>query len=102
MPNIMNFFPSNYVKADDLTGGKRAVTIKEFFVEEIDGKEKPAIAFTDDSETRPLILNKTNASRICGLYGADTSDWSGKQLELYKDFVNMKGQTVPCVRVRMP
>ena len=102
MTDIMQFFASNYVKADDLTEGKRTVTIDAFFVEEIEGKEKPAISFAPDSNTQPLILNKTNASSISSLYGRNPDDWIGKQVELYRDIANLNGRTVPCVRVRMP
>ena len=98
--NIDDFFPSDYLTASDLKGQPRRVTIESVGAEQLDGKAKPLVRFTD--VPKGLILNKTNKKAIARLYGTETSDWHGKPLEIYPTRVEYKGEEVDAIRVRGP
>jgi hypothetical protein len=63
MATANDFFPSNYIRAGDLGGKARTVTIDrvESATFENDGRKqsKPVIHFKDNG-VKPLVCNKTN------------------------------------------
>ncbi len=103
MPNINDMFPSNYLKADDLSEGDLTLQIKEVKPEKMkdrDGEEesKPVLYFTE--QPKGLILNKTNAKAISELYGTDYTLWVGKKITLFWTEVDSFGEMKPAIRVR--
>lgn len=50
--------------------------------------------------TKPLVLNRTNSNLIAGIHGTKPSGWIGKQVVLFQDTDKLKGETVPCIRIR--
>ena len=54
----------------------------------------------DASKEKRLVLNKTNAKAIAGLYGWETNEWAGKRITLYATQCQAFGETVDCIRVR--
>ncbi len=46
-----------------------------------------------------LVLNKTNAKTIAGLYGDDTEGWIGKRITLVVREVEFEGSIVLAIRV---
>jgi hypothetical protein len=103
MAKASDFFPSNYLRAGDLTGKPRVVTIDrvETGTFENDGKKqtKPVIQFKDNG-VKGLVCNKTNFMLIAAIHGDDTDGWSGKRITLYPEMVSFKGQVTESVRVR--
>ena len=98
---ISDAFPSNYLKASDLQGRAVTVTIDRIAMEEIAGGEhKPVIYF--QGKDKGVVLNKTNANNISALYGDDTDQWSGKQVELFSAWVDFQGKSVEAIRMRRP
>jgi hypothetical protein len=67
-----------------------AVKINEKF-------DKPDIVL-DDGTT--LSLNVTSSGRLIRHYGSESDDWIGKEVELYVDEVDYKGQLQEAVLVR--
>jgi hypothetical protein len=104
MANIDDFYPSKFLRASDLKGKEITVTIDRVEAEDFeqDGvkRAKPVVHFRDKS-IKPLVCNKTNSSRIAMALGhKDTDAWAGKQVRLYPDMEEFKGQVHEVVRVR--
>jgi hypothetical protein len=104
MPSIDDFYPSKFLRASDLKGKEITVTIDRVATEEFeqDGakRAKPVIHFRDNG-VKPLVCNKTNSSRLAMAAGSkDYDTWAGKQVLLYPDMEEFKGQVHEVVRVR--
>lgn len=97
---ISQAFPSNYIKAADLQDRNVLVKMDRVDVEKIGEDEKPVLYFV--GKEKGLVLNKTNASNIAGIYGDDTNDWRDQELVLFPAMVDFQGKTVEAVRVRGP
>ncbi|HEC61932.1 MAG TPA: hypothetical protein ENI27_06715 [bacterium] len=100
MSDIMNAFPSDYLKEADLMGSPKTFTMVSVSVEKVGDDTKPVVHFQEDA--RGLVLNKTNANTISDVYGRETDDWTGKKIELYPHTTEFQGHMVPCIRVRKP
>src|SRR5262249_6526195 len=101
---IDDLFPSRFLKASDLMGQRRVLTISKVTSEEI-GREKtrkPVVYFQKCSKGLPL--NKTNGKKIAEVVGSKLiTDWPGKQIALYpKQDVEFAGQIGPAIRVDYP
>ena len=97
--NANDLNPSKYLKARDLAGGVRQVTIIDVRHEEV-GNPPETKAVMSFKECRPMIVNLTNQNMLISLLGEDTDDWIGKQIELVSMPVNFKGDIVPAIRVQ--
>ena len=101
--NIDQSFPSPYVKASDLNGKPRPLTIRTCVLEELgqgsDKEQKPVLYF--NGAQKGLVLNKTNANVIVDAYGKMTEDWEGKPVEVYPTQVEFKGKLVDGIRLRV-
>jgi hypothetical protein len=99
-------FPSKYLKATDLKGKPRIVTIERAPYEPLkglDGKENQKIVLYFENVAKSLPLNATNFDAVCNATGfLDTEDWPGQQIELYPAKTTMGGKTVDCIRIRRP
>lgn len=63
------------------------------------GEMKPVIYFR--GKDKGLVLNKTNANTIAGMYGPDTQGWQGRGITLFPTQVDFQGRQVAAIRVRM-
>jgi len=103
--NINTQFPSEYLKADgDIPDeGNLVVTMSHVEMKSIgqgaDASMKPVLYFHETE--KGLVLNKTNANTIQGLYGAETDDWNGKRIALFSTEVDFQGKQTLAIRVRM-
>jgi len=113
--DIRLMFPSLFLGAVDLHGKDKTLTIRGVINEELratDGstKKKPVMYFVEtqaaadragqpDKEKR-LVLNKTNAMVIAGLYGYEIDNWKGKKITLYPTPVTAFGKTADAIRIR--
>ena len=100
MTTISEAFPSNYLKAADLNNRTIKLKIDKVVFEEIGQNKdlKPVMYFVDTK--KGLVLNKTNAEQIGGVYGQHLEAWSGKEIELFSQMVPFQGQSVAAIRVR--
>ncbi len=101
MPNYRSWFPSKYICAEDLRGEVVPVTIERITQEEMpngDGELRPVLYFA--GAKKGMVLNKTNAKRIAQMHGEDTDAWIGKQILIYPSETDLRGETVPCIRVK--
>ena len=51
---------------------------------------------------KPLVMNRTNMDSLSAFLGRKPSEWIGKQIVLFQDVTQLKGKSVPCIRVRKP
>lgn len=109
-------YPSTYLGAADLNGQDRTLTIRTLNVEELkgtDGKSQkvPLLYFTELDEEgkkkglpadkiKRMVLNKTNARTIAGLYGNDIEGWRGKRVTLFSASVTAFGEMKDALRIR--
>lgn len=92
---------SDFLKADDIGANFWTVTINKVDMKEFDdGSRKLYVMFTDLD--KGLVLNKTNADTIGGLYGTNTDAWVGKPIMLFTMPVDYQGKKVNAIRVRAP
>ena len=100
---ISEAYPSKYLKAADLDGQDRTVTVRACVQEELgQGAEmetKPVLYF--DGGHKGLVLNKTNATAIVEDYGDDTEAWAGREIVLFIQKVTFQGKLMPAIRVRV-
>jgi hypothetical protein len=103
VPNINEAFPSKYLKASDLKGAGRTVTITHVEFEEVGReREKKAVVYFQGKD-KGLVLNKTNCNKIIQIAAsALTEEWAGVPVELYPTETEFGGETVECIRVRQP
>lgn len=103
---LTDMFPSNLLKAQDVTdaGGEMELTIFDVEIKEFDGdsgakESKPIIVFAEDNKR--MVLNKTNANRLAEMFGNDTDGWLKKKVILHVEQTDFQGKTVPSVRVKV-
>jgi hypothetical protein len=99
--NISDVFPSTFLKASDIPPGKSDVvlTIQGVEMEQLGDDRKPVVQFRETEKT--LVLNKTNAATISGLYGGETNAWNGKKISLFSTQVDFRGSPTMAIRVRL-
>ena len=51
---------------------------------------------------KPLVMNRTNMEELSTFLGRKPSDWIGKQFVAFQDETKLKGESVPCIRLRAP
>lgn len=102
--NYLAMYDSDWLRAVDLQGKPRIVTIRKVeggVVQNLTKKSrKPVVYFKE--YTKPLALNKSNGKSIASLYTGETTAWVGKQVVLYETETTMNGDVVPCIRIRPP
>jgi hypothetical protein len=102
MPTVSELFPARYSKADDFRSGPRAVTIDHVAVEPV-GPDKTAKAVVYFRENvKPVVCNKTNATRLGLKLGPNTEDWAGAKISLHREMVQFGSNFVAAIRVQVP
>ena len=87
------------LKADDLQGKARRLTIETYDTVEFDGAQKIVLNFS--GAKKGLVLNVTNANRLVANLGSDELDtWIGKDIIIYPTMTEYNGKQVPCIRVK--
>ena len=97
--NIDDFFPSKYLKSDDLNGKDVALTIRDVERKQFEEEIKPIVWF--EETTKGLVLNRTNFGSISKLHGRETDTWLGKRVALFGTEVDFRGTATMAVRVRL-
>lgn len=91
--NIDQMFPSKFIKAEDLQGQTVTLTVMTVTMEDVADKEfKPVMRFMN--RDKGMVLNKTNATLCAHIWGPDTDQWQGKQLNLSAAPVMFQGKQV--------
>ena len=99
--DVSEFLGGMYLKAVDISQ-PTPVTIRDASREVVGRGQrqetKVVVYFAEDK--RALVLNKTNLSVLVQLFGADTENWKGQQIELYRDSCFFEGRSTDCLRLR--
>lgn len=78
-------YPGRFIKAGDLAGRDRNLTIARVDLEELEGRKgkqgKGVIHFQETKKA--LVLNRTNGECIKAMFGRKLVDWVGKRITLY-------------------
>ena len=96
-------FPSDYVAAVELQGRDVTLTVKGISKEALqmkDGGNKSKLVMRFEKTAKKLVVNKTNADVIAGIYGTAAEKWVGKRVTLYPTRCLAFGEMVDCIRVR--
>ena len=100
--NMAQAFPSKFLSADDVGEAGVRVRIQTVKMEQVDRDpskpHKPVVYFL--GEDRGMVLNVTNNNTIMDMYGSDSDGWTGKEVTLFKAYVDFGGKTVPAIRVK--
>lgn len=99
--NILDAFPSKYLKAHELKGTEPVVTIARVELETMGRTRErcPVVYFT--GKTKGLKLNKTVATTIAAIAGSpDTDAWVGTTVRLYATSATFGEETYPVVRIK--
>lgn len=86
-------------------GSDLILTIKDTKTEKVvggDGKKQDCfVVYFAEKDSKPMILNRTNAKTIQKVYGTPyIEDWVGKKIQLYATSVNAFGTTTDALRIR--
>jgi hypothetical protein len=99
-------YPSKYFKAADFKDDwTLTVEIELARLEEIgsDGKKNEKLVCYFRRQKPGLVVGPTVFDQIADATGeGDSDDWKGHHVELYRDWTNFQGKSVPCIRVRKP
>ncbi len=102
---ITEAFPPRFMSKEDVTK-PRVLTIELVVMEEVeseDGRVEKPVCYFSEKDSKPLILNKTNAEVLRELYGDETEEWVGKQIEVYFDpSIRFGTRKTGGIRVRKP
>jgi hypothetical protein len=96
-------YPGRFLKAADFKGQKVTLTIKDAWLEELEGEDGNELKATVAFKERPkeLVLNRTNGEALKAMFGRKLPEWNGKRVTLFPSVVTergmLKGQ--PCIRV---
>lgn len=78
-------FPNRFLKAVEFKGKDVTLTIEKIEIETLEGdkgaKAKGIISFRETK--KQLVLNRTNAECLAGMFGRDTDNWLGKRVTLF-------------------
>ena len=103
MLDIQSFLGGNFFSQRDLAQPAQVLTIAKVEPKVV-GQGKQAetkICLTFAESPKPLVMNKTNLSRVAELYGEapqDVVSWRGRQLLVYRSMTTFSGQAMLCVR----
>lgn len=105
MPDYRTMFDAKWVKAWDLGGKARVVTIEKVEPGFIEDKQKgkkdrlPIVWFK--GAKKPLGFNKTNSKTVANMYGKNTEDWIGKSVTIYPTTCQVGADpNVDCIRIK--
>ena len=104
MPNVNQVYQSNYLRADQLKGQIRRLTIEGAAAEVLGtgDQARSKIILKLHTVGPRLVLNKTNANVLAGVFGPETANWVGRVIELRTERVMFSGQLVDSIRVGVP
>lgn len=91
-------YQSNSIRATDLKGLEHTVVIESVTKKEFDNGSKLILTFQGRKKT--LVCNRTNAKRIAFTHGTNTDLWIGREIILYPEVVDFKGEPTLAVRVK--
>ena len=103
MTNYNDVYPSKYLKAADLDGGRHEVVINVCKRDLVGHPPDDKLVITLDEFTKRFILNKINAKTIASIAGTDDyTAWAGTRVVLYPTRVEFSGELRDTIRIDNP
>ena len=96
--NINDAFASKYLKAADLQGRSVRVKIQDVVTEKVGDDLKFVLYFV--GKQKGMICNRTNGMTIGEVFGPETDNWRGGEIELFSMKVPFQGKLTDALRVR--
>jgi hypothetical protein len=87
-----SMYGSKYFSVPDLKGHRPRRTIGKVEVAELkekDGTTKRKRIIYLEGEDKPLVLNKTNATKLAMAFGKESADWIRARVELYSEMTSL-------------
>jgi hypothetical protein len=85
---------SDWLKKDDVNYKGLNVTITAVTEETVGQEKERKLALHFRGDIKPMLLNKVNLKVLAAMFGTDTKDWMGEQVNVYNDpAVNFNGAT---------
>jgi hypothetical protein len=102
--DISGFMGGNFFSQLDLSSPAQVMTIGKVDQQVVGqgAQAETKVCTTFNESAKPLVLNKTNLTRIAAMYSTDSSQWPGRQLLVYRSSTTFGGQPKLCVRVCGP
>jgi hypothetical protein len=95
---VSDVYQSNWLKAEDLQGAPRRVTIEgvsaQKFKNSQDNTEETKIVLSFVGKQKKMSLNKTNAGALVRLFGDDTDQWHGREVMLVPTMASNQKPTI--------
>jgi hypothetical protein len=101
MANIHDVFPSKYLKASELKGQRPIVTIDRVEIEAGNNNDELLVAYFK-GKSKGMVINKTKANIISTMYGPETDNWVGEQIQLYETTADFNGKRTAAIGVQIP
>jgi len=96
---------SKYLKASDLQGRTVKVCLDSVSMEDLSQEGKPpeikAVVKLRD-RGKGWVLNRTNTEALIKFFGSESTDWAGKECELFSVAVNVNGESKEGIRCKLP
>ena len=97
---ISEAYPSKYLKAADLGGQPKTVTIRHIEKAKVGMDQEERYCMSLVGESKQLVLNKTNMSSLGQIFpDANLEDLPGKQVRLVVREVDFNGETHSAIRI---
>lgn len=97
-------FPTKYVRGADLKSRDATVTISDIEpgheLKGSNGEKDTGLVLYFAETKKMMVVNKTNAKTIAGMYGNELTEWIGKRITLYPEHVSAFGSMHEAIRVR--
>ena len=92
-----DLYGSKYFSVTDLHGHEPRRKIGKVEVKELkekDGTAKKKFVIYFEGEDKPLVVNKTNATKLAAACGKDRAAWFGVTVELYSEMTSLNKEGV--------
>lgn len=95
---ITEAFPSKYLKTADLQGRSIRCKIQNAVTEKIGDDTKLVLYFV--GKEKGMVCNRTNGMTLAEVWGPETDNWTGADIEIFSMKVPFQGKLTDSLRVR--
>ena len=103
--DVSSFLGGNYLGQIDLPQPSQTCTIvnvDQQLVGQGTNAEQKICILLKEFESKWLVLNKTNLTRLADIYSTDASQWNNKQVLVYRSTTTYASKVTKCIRICGP
>jgi hypothetical protein len=100
--SFSELYPNRFLHADILKGKKVCLTVKDIFIENMEGEKKkkePKVVVSFVERPLELVFAKTNGHCLKRMFGSDPHLWVGKRVVLFPSTTTFGAEIVECIRI---